>query len=63
MSKRDKPLILEHVFDDRELQMNYTEATLKYVFELWGHTVILKTKQNMKDITLVCENKQNVIRR
>ncbi|MBU3143316.1 SpoVR family protein [Clostridium sp. CF012] len=58
MSQKDKTLILEHVFDGRELNINYAEATLKYIYELWGHTVTLKTTQLGKEITFVCEDKK-----
>jgi len=58
MSPKDKTLNLEHVFDGRELNINYAQATLKYIYELWGHTVNLKTTQLGKEITLVCEDKK-----
>lgn len=58
MSKNDKTLILEHVFDGRELNSVYAQGTLKYIYELWGHTVSLKTTQLGKEIKLVCDNKQ-----
>ncbi|MBZ9686604.1 SpoVR family protein [Clostridium estertheticum] len=58
MSQKDKTLILEHVFDGRELNIAYAEATLKYIYELWGHTVTLKTTQIGKEITLLCEDKK-----
>ena len=43
--KADNTLMLEHVFDGRELNMDYAKSTLKYVAKLWGNTVKLKTKQ------------------
>ena len=58
MSKNDKTLILEHVFDGRELHSAYAEGTLKYISELWGHTVTLKTTQLGKEIMFVCEDKK-----
>jgi len=63
MSKNDKTLMLEHVFDGRELNSSYAEATLKYVYELWGHTVTLKTTQLGNEISLVCEGKSIAIKR
>lgn len=63
MSQKDKTLILEHVFDGRELNTNYAEATLKYIYELWGHTVTLKTTQLGKAITIVCEDKKITIKK
>jgi len=55
MSQMDKTLSLEHVFDGRELNVAYAEATLKYVQELWGHKVTLKTTQLGKEVNLVCK--------
>ena len=63
MSKRDKTLALEHVFDGRELNLSYAEATLKYIYELWGNTVTLKTTQLGNEIRLVCEEKRISIKR
>ena len=42
-------LVLEHVYDGRELEMNYAKETIKYIGELWGERVDLKTKLNHKD--------------
>ncbi|MCJ7687815.1 MAG: SpoVR family protein [Clostridiaceae bacterium] len=58
MSKNDKTLVLEHVYDGRELNSVYAQNTLKYIYELWGHTVSLKTTQLGKEIKLVCDNNQ-----
>ena len=63
MSKRDKTLALEHVFDGRELNLSYAEATLKYIYELWGNTITLKTTQLGNEIRLVCEEKRISIKR
>ena len=63
MSQKDKTLILEHVFDGRELNIDYAEATLMYIYELWGHTVTLKTTQFGKEIRLVCEDKKVVVKK
>ena len=62
MSPKDKTLILEHVFDGRELNIAYAEATLKYIYELWGHTVNLKTTQIGNEISLVCDDKKIVVK-
>jgi len=56
MSLKDKNLILEHVFDGRELNTAYAEATLKYIYELWGHTVTLKTTQLGCKIRIICDD-------
>lgn len=53
--KADNTLMLEHVFDGRELNMDYVKSTLKYVAKLWGNTVKLKTKQFNGDMILVSQ--------
>ena len=63
MSQMDKTLGLEHVFDGRELNVAYAEATLKYVQELWGHKVTLKTTQLGKEVNLVCKDKLITIKK
>jgi stage V sporulation protein R len=50
--KEDKTLVLEHVYDGRELSMDYAKYTLKYVAQLWGHTVKLKTKQYDSEVVI-----------
>lgn len=58
MSKSDKTLTLEHVYDGRELQLDYTKETLKYIVDLWKHKVCLKTVIRGKEVLVNCnENK------
>lgn len=58
MSPKDRSLTLEHVYDGRELNINYAEATLKYIQELWGHNAALLTKIDGKNVKIFCnENK------
>lgn len=61
MSRRDMTLTLEHVFDGRELNMNYAKETLKSIVTLWGHKVVLKTKLNKKDITISCDDNKLIV--
>ncbi len=63
MSLRDKTLVIEHVYDGRELNNIYAEETLKYVFELWGHKVILKTRNDDGEVDIICEEKGKIIRK
>lgn len=37
-------LVLEHIYDNRELELKYAQETIKYVAELWGGNVELRTK-------------------
>ena len=57
---KDGTLVLKHVFDGRELQKKYMEETLKYVYNLWGNTVELKTVIEDKKTTVKCEE-NNII--
>ncbi|MCY6355154.1 SpoVR family protein [Clostridium sp. ZS2-4] len=58
MSKSDKTLTLEHVYDGRELQLDYAKETLRYIVDLWKHKVCLKTIIKEKEVTINCtENK------
>ena len=54
--KEDKTLILEHVYDGRELNMDYAKSTMKYIAQLWGRPVKLRTRQYESDVVLVNSN-------
>ena len=57
------PLMLEHWFDGRELQLEHAYETLKHVVDLWGHKVLLRTRiQNTPKIIVCDENKQITIK-
>ena len=60
MSRKDKTLTLEHIYDGRELNQKYTEETLKCVYDLWGHKVALKTKNANQDITILCDDGRKI---
>jgi stage V sporulation protein R len=49
----DRTLRLEHDFDGRELDLNYAEKTLGYIYKLWGGQVILETTVREKTISLI----------
>ena len=51
-------LVLQHAFDGRELELNYAKETVKYVVDLWGGKVDLRTTLNAKNKIISCsENK------
>ncbi|WP_315080992.1 SpoVR family protein [uncultured Clostridium sp.] len=55
LNTKDYTLTLEHVFDGRELELNYAKKTLKYIQELWGKKVKLITKDSdKKDVVITC---------
>lgn len=60
ISKQNHVMLLRHVFDDRELNTEYMEATLKYIVELWNHGVVLNTKLNGKEIKVSCDENKHM---
>lgn len=59
---KDYTLTLEHVFDGRELEINYAKETLKYIQELWGRKVKLLTKDSdKKEIVMTCNMNKEII--
>ena len=62
MSRKDKALTLEHVFDGRELHLDYAYATLKHIVELWGHPITLLSNIAGKDIKILCDENKRVTR-
>lgn len=61
MSRKDRTLMLEHVYDGRELLLSYAEETLKQLFNLWRHKVCLKTKISGKDFIMSCDENKKVV--
>ncbi|TCL70874.1 stage V sporulation protein R [Hydrogenispora ethanolica] len=51
---KDRTLLLEHESDARELELGYAGETLKYLVEIWGHAVHLKTKIQGREKTIIC---------
>ncbi len=52
--KKDNTLLLEHLYDGRELEQNYAAETLKHIADLWGGSVILNTVIDGKKKTIFC---------
>lgn len=62
LNRKDGTLTLEHVFDGRELELLYAKETIKYLFDLWGQKVILKTKtKEGREMSIVCDTDRKVI--
>ena len=60
MDRSNHTLILKHVYDDRELYLNYAAETLKYIQDLWGGKVILKTTFNNIARKIICNEYKKV---
>lgn len=59
--QNDRTLVLEHVYDERELHLSYATETLKYIQKLWGGKVILKTSLTGLKRKIVCNEDQKVL--
>ncbi|SHJ76529.1 SpoVR family protein [Paramaledivibacter caminithermalis] len=57
---RNKSLVLIHEYDGRELELNYAYETLKYLVDLWGRKVLLKTTVNNSQKTIVCNDDKTI---
>lgn len=61
LNKKDYTLTLENIFDGRALELSYAKETLRYVQELWGHSVKLITKgTDNQEIILTCDQDKKV---
>ena len=48
---KSRMLYLEHEYDGRELQEEYMEHTMAYLYRLWGRKVFLNTKNKREEMT------------
>jgi stage V sporulation protein R len=55
LSRKDFTLTLRHIYEGRELLISYAQSTLKYVKELWGGNVELRTIINDRETVLKSE--------
>ena len=47
--------------DGRVLELLYAKETIKYLFDLWGHKVVLHTKtKEGRSVEIVCDNDRRV---
>ena len=56
----DRSLVLQHVYDERELHLTYAAETLKHIQHLWGGKVILKTMLNSIPRQITCNEHQKI---
>ncbi len=57
---KDNTLILEHVYDGRELDINYACETLKHIADLWEGAVILSTMVDDRRTTITCDESKKI---
>lgn len=57
---QDGTLILEHLWDHRELQQEYVFEFLKHIVNLWGNKVIIKTRFNNINKLVLCDEYKSI---
>lgn len=58
--RKDNTVMLEHLYDGRELELNYAYETLKYSAELWEGRVMLSTVIDDKKRIIVCDENKRI---
>lgn len=56
--QKENTLLLEHIYDGRELEFNYANETLKHLVDLWGGRVILNTVTEGRKRSVICDEKK-----
>lgn len=58
--KNENTLVLEHVYDGRELEMSYANETLKHLHDLWGGKIMLMTYIEKSKRIVVCDDRKRI---
>ena len=56
----DNTLVLEHMYEGRELELNYANETLKHLSDLWNGKIMLTTVMGDKRKVILCENGKKI---
>ncbi len=60
-NQKENTLILEHIYDGRELDFQYANETLKHLTDLWEGKVILNTMADGKNRAIMCDEQQKIV--
>lgn len=60
VQEMDHTLVLEHIQDDKELNLSYATETLKYIQTLWGGKVELYTSLSEISRRIICNTNKKV---
>ncbi|MCR4434856.1 MAG: SpoVR family protein [Clostridiales bacterium] len=58
--QKDNTLMLEHVYDGREIELNYAYETLKHIRDVWGGKVMLATFVDEKKKVILCDESNKI---
>ncbi len=57
--RRNSELFIKHYFEGQELDLNYAEKTLQYVYQLWGRPVHIETLFDGRRVLLSYDGEKN----
>ncbi len=60
-NQKENILMLEHIYDERELDFQYANETLKHLVDLWEGKVILNTTAEGKKRSIMCDEQQKIV--
>ena len=60
--RMNRELYLRHMYEEQEIDIDYAEKTLRYVFQLWKRPVHLETVLNGKGVVLTYDGDKNTKR-
>jgi len=60
--RRNRELYLRHMYEEQEIDIDYAEKTLRYMFQLWKRPVHLETVLNAKGVVLTYDGDKNTKR-
>jgi stage V sporulation protein R len=60
-NQKENILLLEHIYDGRELDLQYANETLKHLVDLWEGKVILNTMAEGKKRSIMCDEQQKIV--
>ncbi|HEX2946509.1 MAG TPA: SpoVR family protein [Clostridia bacterium] len=60
-NQQDRTLLLEHVHDGRDLELQYANETLKHVVDLWDGRVMLNTVVEDRKRTILCDEQKKIV--
>lgn len=59
-NQKDNILMLEHIYDGRELELQYANETLKHLVDIWEGKVILNTTAEGKKRSIMCDEQKKI---
>lgn len=60
-NQKENKLLLEHIYDGRELDMHYANETLKHIVDLWEGDVILNTFAEGRKRSIYCDGQKKIL--